>query len=716
MTPPAGIPIAWEGKRLRWVWTYRTATGAELGHVARFDDANDKDCVPFFERCNGKWKSGAPPEPRPLFGLDVLSKAAPRDIAYITEGEKAAAALHSLDLPAVTSLGGSRAASKADWTPLKDFTRVSILPDNDSSGEAYARAVCGILAALPGAREMKIARLPDLPEHGDVVDWLQARVRLWGGFTPISREPGDDLTAEFLQAVEDCAEPPPPEWTAAMSDVEPWEPPVSLDAATIPQWPSDVFPPDVQPFVDALAASTETPPELPAMMTLAVLAAAAQGKYRVRVRHDYFEPVSVWTCVALQSGSRKSAVWQSTTAPLVEWEAERRAELEPIARRVESERKTLQGRIDALRAKAAKGRADDVQSFTREIEALEHNMPEMPHLPQVWCADITPENLPVIMAENGECMALLSDEGGVFDTLAGRYSNGIPNLDVYLQGHAGSPVRVNRATRAPVFLERPALTIGITPQPDVIHALADKPAFRGRGLLARFLYAMPKSNLGCRALKAAPMPDHVRECYAATVCAMLEHPWKQDDKGRARAHVLTLSPEGTEAWTDFAHKNEAMLADGGTFAHITDWGGKLPGAVVRIAAVFHVARFAHGEPWAHTIGADDMAAALRLGAVVAKHALIAFDCMGADSALDDARIILSWIRREGLKEFSRRECHKAYQHRFHRAEMIDAPLNVLVERGFIRPRPAPITPGVGRPKSRTFEVNPLALERAAAHA
>ena len=159
MTRPPGIPIAWEGKSLRWVWPYRTATGAEIGHVARFDDAKDKDCVPFFERCNGKWKSGAPPEPRPLFGLDVLSKAAPRDTIYVPEGEKCAAALHSLGMAAVTSLGGAQAASKADWTPLARFKRIVILPDHDEPGEAYARDVCRALAALPGSREVMICRL-----------------------------------------------------------------------------------------------------------------------------------------------------------------------------------------------------------------------------------------------------------------------------------------------------------------------------------------------------------------------------------------------------------------------------------------------------------------------------------------------------------------------------------------------------------------------------
>lgn len=709
MTPPAGIPAVWNAKTFRWAWEYRAADGAVLGLDARFDDAaGNKDVIPFFIPNGAGFKAGGPPAPCPLFGLDSLQN--PQAPIYIVEGAKCAAALHSLGLQAVSSIGGALAAGKADWGPLQGFHCVIILPDNDGPGEAYARDVTGILASLPGSRQVLIARLPGLSEAGDVVDFLQARVPEWDGFEPIPREPGDDVDAELLEAIKAAAVPPPAEWTQPAPPVaaepEPWAAPIPLDAAAIPEWPGNVFPPDVQRFVDALATSTETPPELPAMMTLAVLAAAAQGRFRVRVAPDYFEPLSLWTCCSLQSGSRKTADWQAATAPLCEWESARRGEFEPIIKRAESELKTLQGRIEHLRAKAAKCPAADVQGLLQEIEALENELPEVPRLPQVWAADITPENLPCVMADNLECMALLSDEGGIFDMLAGRYSNGIPNLDCYLQGHSGSPVRVNRGSRPAIFLRRPALSIGITPQNDVVRALADKPGFRGRGLLARFLYAMPESNLGRRTLRAAPMPDYVRESYAVIVRAMLDLPWAQDDKGRPRAHVLMISPEAMNLWTEFAHRVEAMLAPGGAFQSLTDWGGKLPGAAVRMAAVFHVARYAHGEPWETPIGAVDMAAALRLADVLSKHALIAFDCMGSDAALDDARLILSWVAREGLREFTRRDAHKAHQSRFRRAEEMDAPLDVLVERGFIRPRSRAVAKAAGRP-SQVFEVNPI---------
>jgi hypothetical protein len=140
---------------------------------------------------------------------------------------------------------------------------------------------------------------------------------------------------------------------------------------------------------------------------------------------------------------------------------------------------------------------------------------------------------------------------------------------------------------------------------------------------------------------------------------------------------------------------------------MTDWTSKLPGAVARIAALLHIARYE--QPWERHIGPESMTPAIRLGEVLSKHALIAFDLMKADPAVDDARTILEWVRREGKSEFTHRDCQAAHKHRFSRADDLDAPLDILSERCFIRPRPRSIGTAGGRP-SRLFDVNPATLE------
>ena len=178
------------------------------------------------------------------------------------------------------------------------------------------------------------------------------------------------------------------------------------------------------------------------------------------------------------------------------------------------------------------------KELAREAAELEAELPEIPIRPQIWTSDATPERLGSLLAEHGECMAWLSSEGGVFDLLQGRYSGGIPNLDLVLKAHSGDAERVDRGSRPPVFLRSPRLSIGLSPQPDVLRGLATKPGFRGRGLLGRFLYLLPPSPLGYRPLASNPVPDGIGKAYDSGIRAMLDWEPTTNEQGEERPYIL----------------------------------------------------------------------------------------------------------------------------------------------------------------------------------
>ena len=204
-----GIPDSFNNKPLVHAWTYHGADDNAIGVVGRYESDGYKECVPFFNH-NGKgWAAGGAGLPRPLYGLDVLARESPGRVVLVVEGEKSAAALHSMGFVAVTSPGGSKAAEKADWTPLSGRVRVYLLPDNDEAGEGYVRTVFVTLRELESPPEVELVHLPDLPSGGDVVDWLQARLE-WDGYSPV---PSPEAAAEDLKtAIRDHAAPVPSEW------------------------------------------------------------------------------------------------------------------------------------------------------------------------------------------------------------------------------------------------------------------------------------------------------------------------------------------------------------------------------------------------------------------------------------------------------------------------------------------------------------------------
>ncbi len=475
-----------------------------------------------------------------------------------------------------------------------------------------------------------------------------------------------------------------------------WQAPIPLGVLKIPMFSDSIFPEKIQTFINELSVATETPIELASMAVLSILSTAVQGKYKVEVKPDYQEPLNIWACVALPPGSRKSAVLSAITVPLIEWEKKKRLELEPEINKIISENKSLEARIKELRRQASSSK-ENYHSFNEEIVMLESKILEVPVFPQLYTTDITPENLGTMMASNKERMAVLSDEAGIFDILEGRYSGGIPNLDIFLQGHAGSSVRVNRGSRPPVFLERPFLTLGLTPQPDVLRGLTKNPAFRGRGLLGRFLYAIPVSNLGSRNLSAKNMSKEVKEGFYEVISLILN---QQEVKVPL---ILKLSEEAYKDWRSYALVIEVKMADDGPFVHIRDWSSKLAGAIARIAGLIHVARHAQYDPQVIEISKEDMKESIKLGHVLSEHALAAFDLMGADPALDGARAILDWVKRNRKEQFTFRDCHYAHKNRFKRAKDMEPSVEILEDRCFIKEIEK--EKKAHRP-SRFFEVNP----------
>jgi hypothetical protein len=152
----------------------------------------------------------------------------------------------------------------------------------------------------------------------------------------------------------------------------------------------------------------------------------------------------------------------------------------------------------------------------------------------------------------------------------------------------------------------------------VLRGLASKPGFRGRGLLARFLYLLPPSPLGYRTLKTMPVPAVVNEAYAAGVRAMLNWKASSDEHGHSQLHPLHLSAEAIAEWDAFGQSIEKQMRSGGDMEQFTDWAGKAPGAAARLAGVLHGIKHAHGSPWEVAITAETMKDALGIMAVVTR--------------------------------------------------------------------------------------------------
>jgi len=97
--------------------------------------------------------------------------AAPDAVVYLVEGEKDADRLASLGLVATCNAGGAGKWRKEHSEFLRG-RHVVVLPDNDDAGREHARKAVKALRGI--ATDVRVVELPDLPEKGDVSDWLDA--------------------------------------------------------------------------------------------------------------------------------------------------------------------------------------------------------------------------------------------------------------------------------------------------------------------------------------------------------------------------------------------------------------------------------------------------------------------------------------------------------------------------------------------------------------
>jgi hypothetical protein len=506
------------------------------------------------------------------------------------------------------------------------------------------------------------------------------------------------------------------------SESEPWEPPGPLgNDFAVPPFPVKVLPVWAADWVSAVAEATQTPPDLAAMLALGIAGAALAKKFRVLIREGWADPLNIFVVSALLVGERKSAVFDDAIAPVREFEAEEQARLAPVIAEKASERRTLEARLKHLEGIAAKARKEaDRATAKAEIAKVARELAAqvVPDLPQMFCDDITPEKLAILLARQGGRMLQASAEGTAFEIAKGRYSDAV-NIDVYLKGHAGDPLRVARVSREGETVDQPALSVALAVQPDVIQGLAEQATMKARGFLARFLYSLPNSLVGARKVRPAPVPRAVRERYRQNMLSLWRLKGGVDERGRPAPHWLRLNAVADRHIEALQRWLEPRLAEGEELSYLGGWANKLAGTVGRIAGILHMmGEVERGGRLSTTISAATVSAAVRIGRDYAlPHALAAFGLMGADKRTEDARRVWESIRKrcvscahsaDAPSRVTRRDIHNWNRRGFPSADQLDPVLEVLVRERYLRPVSGSGEPGKGH-KSPEFQVNPLAL-------
>ncbi|MBT2755892.1 DUF3987 domain-containing protein [Mesobacillus foraminis] len=464
-----------------------------------------------------------------------------------------------------------------------------------------------------------------------------------------------------------------------------FEEPIYYDQYDLPIFNPAVFPDWLEQYIKSVSESTQTPVDMSGMAAISILSTAIAKKFEINPYGDWVEPLNTYSLTLMGPANRKSSVFREMSRPITLFEAEEKARMEFEIQKRDSERRALIKRIEHLEGVFAK---DGNDSILQEIAGIQRDLQALPelHIPTLITDDATPETLVTLLNQNQERIAIISAEAGLFDMIKGRYS-GQANLEVYLKGHPGDYLRVDRRGRTET-VDSPLITIGVFGQPNVIK---DLPAvFQGRGLMARFLYSIPKDNKGYRDIRPKPVSKNLRERYNMAVKTLLTYPIE-------KPRVLSFDTEADILFEDFQERCEYHLREGGSLANIPEWGGKFAGNIARIAGLLHVAE--------HVEKASDLSSvplkistvtvykAIMLEEYFMQHGLAALGYMRQNPAFEDAIYLLNVIKTKYLKlckstgsyqtPLPYRELHQSVKNRFD-SKRLNILLSELEERGFVR--------------------------------
>lgn len=424
----------------------------------------------------------------------------------------------------------------------------------------------------------------------------------------------------------------------------------------LPVFPLATLPTEVATFAEQLAASFETPVDLPAVLALGALASACMRRFDVAPWGDWREPLNLYLVAALDPGEAKSPVYRRVFGPLRELE-------DRMVEAFEEEQKRTE--------QAAEG-------SDRKKGAPAAPTPK----PRLFIDDATPERIAGILAEQGERITLASDEGTAFAQMCGLYSkNGQANVGVYLQSHDGGRITVDRQKGGTVQLRNPLMTMALAVQPAVIRELAKRPDLMGRGLWARFAYVFPASKIGTHTYDAPPVDPMVQGRWRALLMELASAPVPKTPG------VLTFTSEATERLRAAAVEISRAQLPGGKLSSLGGWASKLRGLLARLTGLLHVLGLALVEddrPDLTPVAVETVERALELGRYFTAHALYTFDVeMTLDPAEQAARTAWEVIQRKGLDRVTPGRLG-SWVKVLRKTADATAALDVLCERGCLR--------------------------------
>lgn len=456
-----------------------------------------------------------------------------------------------------------------------------------------------------------------------------------------------------------------------------WELPKSFEeSAQLPKLTESCLPPKLWAYLKAVSEYVQVAPEMCVFPLLSVLSTCVQGKAVIRhPKNAHTEPLNIYTMTIAAPGERKSGSFKEFIRPVNEYQTQRNEALRLAVRNY----KTRKAFLERQRDNAMKGQKADLnkaQEFDKQLAELKEV-----HELKLYIKDTTPEALAGELVKQGERLAILDDEGTVFDVLAGLYSNGQVNINILLEAYDGSPYTISRKTSEDITLFNPLLTVGLMVQPAHYGEAMGNKQFSGRGFIHRFFFSFPEARAGHLNFQSPDIPLKLRKEYHDLVQSLLVIPSPQDTIPQ-----IYHSRDAAILFEEYHDRLQEKMQRGGLFENMKEWASKQFARALRVAGIFHMIEHSTDIRQAAQTPLSGATAftALELCRWSEAHAFHALSGEGAEGeTVRNAKMILEKLRMLKADEITKGELLSKAVQNFN-ANNIQEPLELLADLNYIR--------------------------------
>ena len=481
-----------------------------------------------------------------------------------------------------------------------------------------------------------------------------------------------------------------------------WSAPTPIRASGARKaFPMAALPPVLRDFAEALAVSTSTDPAMAATAILSSLSYCFSGVYRVQGKADHTEPLVLDSLIIAEPSTKKSPVISAVKKPYADFASDWNERHKTEIFHAQAEKKLMEQRVSELE-KSEETSADEIAELRTKLSNS-----QTADFRRIIVDDITPESL-VYQLKQNRTLLMISDEAGMLGNFSGRYSNNVPNLDLLLKSWNGESYISDRATRESVSLKRPYMSVCLAAQPYVFDGMMASAAFRGSGLLARFVYCFPKDLRGSRNYDSEPVPKSISDSYKRLIYTLLERKFALPISGMSEK-IITLDGVSYGLFVSFCNDylEKELLGD---LAFCADWGGKMHGLLLRIIGLLHGVKCAveNKNPEDVRVSQKTFTDAVAIALYYRDQTVHAYGLGDFDAGTIQAERIIAKIKSKRITNIRQNDLYRICRCKlFKNSSDFDEAVNMLEDYGYIRRE---VSSGANNKPMVDITVNPRIYE------